>query len=544
MSSPPIEFREDEKGQLVLHHEPEAGTGAADAAGLAALAAAAGFGELLLDAPALDAAAKRIGGGEEFSAIVGKRTDAEYRVDVTPDKMTAGLTVTAAHGGMAASAAAAMAALEQDRVVFGVDAAALAAACAAPGVRAEVAQGQRPQAGTDGRLETLIEINRKRHPKEDEKGHIDVRDFGLMRSVNTDTPLMRRHPPQPGTPGRTVTGSEIPAAKPKDVKFPVRLQGVQVSSADPDLLVAAIAGQPVLHRDGISVEPVLVLPGVDLTTGNVEFVGTVEIKGDVQSGMKITAGGDVVVHGILESAEVEAGGDVVVKGGIIGQKNHAHGQAADKKTGGARIHAKANVRAHHLENAFIFAEQSVYVDEVVVQSDVTAIDRVVIGTDGGRKGHVLGGIVRATHGVTAECLGGPGTGETCVVIGVNPLQQQALDAKKAAVAAKLKEHDNLEKVVKVLQGRPDRQEMLEKARLTLGRTEAELAEAMADASALEADIKQSDHAEVVVKRNVFSGVSITIGHRRKLVTEQHGPGVFRLVTETINGKEDELVVYQ
>ncbi|MDO8931466.1 MAG: FapA family protein, partial [Rhodocyclaceae bacterium] len=395
-----------------------------------------------------------------------------------------------------------------------------------------------------GRMETLIELNPARHPHEDAKGHIDFRDLGIMRSVAPDTPLMRRHAPQPGTPGRTVTGAELAVATPKDVKFPVRLPGVQVSAADPDLLVAAIAGQPVLHRDGISVEPVLTLQNVDLATGNVDFVGTVEIKGDVQSGMKIKAGGDVIVHGILESAEVEAGGDVVVKGGIIGQKNHAHDKTADHKTTAARIHAKANVRAHHLENALVLAGQSVYVDEVAVQSDITAIDQVVIGTEGGRKGHILGGIVRATQGVTAECLGGPGTGETRIMIGVNPLLQQALDEKRTLVAAKLKEHDDLEKVVKVLQNRPDRLEMLEKARLTLGRTEEELAEATADANALEADIKQADNAEVVVKRAVFPGVSVTIGHRRKVVTEQRGPGTFRLVTETINGREEELVAYQ
>lgn len=543
---PPIEFSENEECQLVLHHARgmDANTGAPDGAVLAAQAAAAGFGELLLDAPALDAAAKRIVAGEEFSGVVGKRTNAEYRVDVAPDKMAANLTVAAAHGGVNANVADAIAALAQHSVVFGIDEAALTAALATPGVRTEVAHGQRPQSGTDGRMEPLIEVNQTRHPHEDEKGHIDFRDLGLVRSVGPDTPLMRRHPPLLGVPGSTVTGTELMAAKPKDVKFPVRLEGVHASAADPDLLVATVAGQPVVHRDGISVEPILVLQTVDLATGNVDFVGTVEIKGDVQSGMEIKAGGDVIVHGILESAEIEAGGDVVVHGGIIGQKNAMHGHAGEKKTGGARIHAKANIRAHHVENAFILAEQSVYVDEAIIQSDITAIDQVVVGKEGGRKGHILGGIVRATLGVTAECLGGPGTGETRILIGVNPLLQKTLNEKRAIATAKLKEHGDLEKAVKVLQGRPDRQEILEKVHLTLARTEEELAEAMADAHALEAEIKQADHAEIIVKRNVFPGVLVIIGHRRTMVTEQRGPGTFRLVTETINGKEEELVAYQ
>lgn len=546
MPPPPCEFREDEKRQLVLDYEPDAGDAPVDGPALGALAGAAGYGELQLDAAALSGAAQRMAGGKAFSTVVGRRIDAQYRVDLAADKMSATLTATAAQGGAALDAGAARAALAAKGVVFGIDEAAVAAAVAAPGTTVEVARGQPPQAGVDGSLETLIEVNQTRHPHEDDKGRVDFRDLGLVRSVCAGMPLLRRHPPQPGTPGRTVAGTEVAATKPKDVKFPVRLQGVQVSAADAELLVAAVDGQPVLHRDGgISVEPLLVLQNVDLASGNVDFVGTVEIKGDVQSGMKIKAGGDVIVHGILESAEVEAGGDIVVHRGIIGQKVHPMaGKNDERKTAGAHIHAQANVRAHHVENAVILAEQSVYIDEAAVQSDITAIDQVVVGKEGGRKGHILGGIVRATQGVTAECLGGPGTGETRVMIGVNPLLQKALDAMRAAVAAKTKEHDDLEKVVKLLQDRTDRREMLEKARLTLQRTEEEMAEVMADMKTLEGDLKQAEKAAVVVKRSVFPGVSITIGRKLKLVTEQRGPGTFRLAVESVNGKEDEVVVYE
>lgn len=542
---PPIEFREDEKRQLVVDYAPDADVPVTDGAALTALAAAAGYGGWLLDAAAVDAAAQCIAAGTGLSAILGRCTDAEYRVDIAADKMAASLTIVAAHGGNEADGADAMAALSAGGVVFGIDEAALAAVLAAPGTTVEVARGLRPQAAVDARLEALVDVNQTRHPREDDKGHVDFRELGLVRSVNAGMPLMRRHPPQPGVPGHTVAGSEIPAAKPKDIKFPVRLQGVQASADDPDLLVAAVDGQPVLHRDGISVEPLLVLQEVNLASGNVDFVGTVEVKGDVQSGMKIKAGGDVIVHGILESAEVEAGGDVVVHRGIIGQKMHMlSGKGDAQKSGGTRIHACANVRAHHVENAVILAEQSVYIDEAAVQSDITAIDQVVVGKEGGRKGHILGGIVRATQGVTAECLGGPGTGETRVMIGINPLLQKALDAMKAAIAAKTKERDDLEKVIKILQDRPDRREMFEKARLTLERTDEELAEVMADVKTLEGDLKQAQTAAVVVKRNVFPGVSVSIGRKLKIVTEQHGPGTFRLAIETINGKEDEVIAYQ
>lgn len=469
--------------------------------------------------------------------------DAAYRVDISADRMSAALTVAAAHGGKEAEVAEAMMALAQRGVCFGIEPAAVAAAVAEPGSPLEVARGEPPQPGTDGSLELLVDLSQVRQPVEDAKGQVDFRELGLIRSVDAGVPLMRRHPPIPGKAGRTVLGAELPVRPPKDAKFPVRMQGVQFAADDPDLLVAAIAGQPVLARDGLTVEPVLVLPNVSLATGNVDFVGTVEVRGDVQSGMRIKAGGDVIIHGIIESAEVEAAGDVVAKGGIVGQKHQMQG-GADKTFSGARIRAKANVRAHHIENAVVFAELSVYVDDAVVQSDVTAIERVIVGREGGRKGHVLGGSVRATLGIAAVCLGGPGTGATHVMIGVNPILQQALDEKRAALAAKRKAVDDLEKVVRVLQNRSDRQDMLAKAHFTLDRTREELTALGAEAAAMEAELKRADKAMVVVKRAVFPGVAVTIGGRRKLVADERGAGVFRLATADDDGRDEEEVVYE
>lgn len=541
---PPVEFREDEKHQLVLDYRPDAADAPVDGPGLAARAGEAGYGELQLDSLALSGAAQRMAAGKAFAAVVGRRTDAQYRVDIAADKMSASLTVTAPCGGTAVAAGDARAALSAKGVAFGIDEDAVAKAIAAPGTTVEVARGQLPKAGVDGRLETLIHTDETHRPQEDAKGHVDFRERGTVRWVEAGAPLMRRHPPQPGVPGRTVAGTDVPVATPKDAKLPGRSEGVGVAPGDPDLLVAETAGHPVIRRDGIRVEPTLMLDRVDLSSGNIDFVGTVEVKGDVQSGMKIKASGDVIIHGVLESAEVEAGNDVVVLGGIVGQMPVAAAKdAAERKAAGAHVHAHANVRARHVKNAVILAEQSVFIDEVAVQCDITAIDQVVIGKEGGRKGHVLGGVVRATKGIVAECLGGPGTGETRLLIGVNPLTQQALDAMKAAIAAKTRERDDLEKVVKLLQNRTDRRETLEKARLTLERTVDELESVTADAQALEGELKEAESATIVVKHGVFPGVVVGIGRKFKRIAEERGPGTFRLATETAAGKEEVVIAY-
>ncbi|MGE5466750.1 MAG: DUF342 domain-containing protein [Ignavibacteria bacterium] len=469
------------------------------------------------------------------------RRDAEYRVEVARDKMAATLTVIPAKdGGEEAAMQGIDAALGRAGVVFGIDRAALEQALAMPGTAVTVARGAVPLPSVDARLEVLIDVSQTRHLKEDSHGRTDFRELGILRAVEPGTPLMRRHPPKLGTPGHTVLGAEVPVLKAKDAKFPVRLPGVQASPEDPDLLVAAIAGQPIVHRDGVSVDPVLALGGVGLSTGNIDFPGTVEIKGDVQAGMRIRAGGDVIIHGTLESAEVESGGEVQVKGGVIGQ--HTGGREGETKANSVRIRAKSNVRAHHVDNAWIFSEQSVFVDESIVQSEVVAMDEVVVGKQGARKGHIIGGSTRATRAVTAYCLGSPGSSNTRITVGLNPELANAIDEKKALVAAKLKEHDDLEKVIKVLEARTaGREEMLAKARLTFEKTGEELRDLIADQAALEGQLKLADNAEVAVKAKVHPGTTITIGRRFTVVTDTLGAGSFRLVTRETAGREEEVV---
>lgn len=469
-----------------------------------------------------------------------EKRDAEYRVDVAHDKMSATVTVLAArNGGLEADIAGIEEALAKAGVVFGIDAQALELALAAPGTPKTAARGVVSQPPANARLETLIDVTQTRGPKEDERGRTDFRELGILRSVEPGTPLMRRHPPRDGIPGHTVLGAEIASARPKDAKFPVRLQGVQLSPEDSDLLVAAIAGQPVVHRDGVSVDPVLVMPEVSLATGNIDFPGTVEVKGDVHTGMRIRAGGDVVIHGTMESAEIESGGEVQVKGGIIGQHAPAQGDAKHS----ARVHAKGNVRAHHVDNALIVAEQSVFIDESIVQSEVVAMDEIVVGKQGAHKGHIIGGNTRATRSVTAYCLGSAGSSNTRITVGLNPELVSAIDAKKAAAAAKLKEHEDLGKAIKVLQTRPGREAMLEKARLTHEKTGEELREILADQAALEEQLKLADGAEVAVKAKVHPGTTVAIGRRFTVVADTLGAGVFRLVTQEIAGREDLEVVF-
>lgn len=530
MSTNGLTFRDDEAGQLVVSYLPHEGDPVPDcnAASLRAAATAAGYGDLAFDATALEHAGTRIRQGLTCTAAIARRLPAEYRIEVAPNRMTVWMTVVAPRGGAKASIEDAAAALRGRGVRVGVDDAKLAEAVAKPEVRCEVAFGVAPVPGKDGWLEPLVTVNQQRHPHVDATGHVDYHDLGAIPSVNAGDPIMRRHPPCAGTPGRTVAGDAIPAPTGKDIQFGVGLHGVDVSKEDADLLLAETAGQPILQRDGVGIEPIIRFPEVNLAVGNVEFVGSVEVAGDVHSGMKIHAGGDIIVKGVVESAELHAGGDVKVQGGIIGHASpHQGGHAEPGSVATARIHARGNVRARYIENAVVEAEQSVFVAESVIESMVTAIDKVEVGGRGG-KGRILGGLVRATSMVSADCVGGAGAGPTRVVVGVNPMLQRTLEEHKHLLDAKLKEHGDILKVVTLLATRPDKRDMLDKARLTLKKVGEEIAQEMEDERVIQAEMKLADHASVVVGSRVESGATVVIGRRSWYASEELGRGVFHL----------------
>jgi uncharacterized protein (DUF342 family) len=523
-----IAFHEDASRWLIATYAATPGqmAPAVDSVALAEYAGSRGFGELRFDPKAVDAFVQKVRRGEACAMPIAERVDARYGVEVDARKMTAWLTVTASHGGKAASAHDAVAQLAAANVREGVDAAAVEAAIVAPDTRIEVARGVAPTPGKDAWLEPLVEVNRQRHPHIDATGHVDFHDLGSFPTVNAGAPVMRRHPPQPGTAGRNVCGEAIPAPPCKDVKFAVRLSGVEPSSEDPDVLVAEITGQPVLQRDGITVEPVVHFQEVDLAAGNIDFPGSVEVRGDIRSGMKVHAGGDVTVHGVIESAEVSAGGDVKVHGGIIG---HAPAEQTEHRVvtpvGTAIVKAQGNVSARFVENALIEAQQTVRIAESVVQSEVNAIDQVIVGGKG-KKGKILGGLVRATGLISADHLGGEGASPTRVIVGINPLLQRAMDEHRARLDALLKQHDEVTKVVKLLQGRADKRALYDKARLTLKKVSEDIAEEMEEQRVIEAESKLAEHAKVVVGESVAAGVTVVIGRRSKFISEAAGRGVF------------------
>lgn len=494
--------------------------------------AEAGFEQLFLFDAALAQLLRQYATAcEPFSLEIGEVRDAAVTVEVTPDKMAAYLTITPPCGGKAATREQISLALADKQVVSGILTDEIEQILAT-GVaqRLLAAQGRAVANGEDGKLLCLIEVVKERHPRLDEHGIANYRDLGGIATIRQGERLMQKIPPAPGEAGENVLGQTIPAKPGKEAMFAPQLKGAMADPEDPAFLIAEISGQPLLVKNGMTVEPTITLGTVDLSTGNVDFEGTVNITGDVHAGMTVRASGDIHVGGTVEAAVLDAGGDVVVKGGIIG-----HGQVHEhpddnKKTMIARVHSGASCSAHFIENASVEAGDSILVDELVMQSELAAVNQIVVGKPGSGHGSIIGGLVEATLLVQAGAIGSSAGVKTRVAVGTNPYLLEKLRHASKQLEAKTKELDEIVKLLTFIEEHPERvkPEIRHKAENTHVALLQKIELAQQYKDELNQQLELSEDAKVAVEKTVFGNVQIEIGGKVHRVELQRNCGTFSL----------------
>ena len=494
-----------------------------------------GWGDWWVDAPALEKWRQHIPTATQaLTAPIAQRRDGRCSVAVARDRMSATLTLTRPQGGAALTLAQVQQALADKGVKAGVlpDALADAVALGEANER-EVARGQAAVHGEHTRFEQLVADMAERHPHVYEDGWVDYRDLGDLVVVKAGTPLLRRVPPTPGVPGFDVLGNPLPPKPGTSWPFAPGLKGVETAPGDADLLVASVTGQPVMVSHGVKVDPDIVLPHVDLATGNVKFDGAVNIKGDVKDGMKVTSTGDVVVGGAVLAGEIEAGGNVTIKGGVIGHSEYNGHQSGRNSWFSAKVVAKGSIHARYAENAFLQADNDVVLDEYAMHSEITAINHVTIGKPGTKKGRCIGGHTRA--GITIRVAeSGSGAGAATVLqAGTHPLMEEELAELVKAQEKHTAEIANLQKIIDFVHVHPERDKdgLLGRATLTQELHQGQILELQAQQADLQATLQLAEGAHISVDVTVHGGTEIRVGGKVWRTADARTRGVFSLGTD-------------
>lgn len=224
----------------------------------------------------------------------------------------------------------------------------------------------------------------------------NFRDVIKIPSVKSGQLLASTIPAVIGTPGKDVFGNIIRARDGKPLNIRVGNNVVMKENR----YYSTIDGQASLTNTKISVNPVFEVKGdIDLRIGNIDFIGNVLINGNVHSGYKVKAGGDIRITGLVEGALLEAVGNVVITGGVAGANR-------------GKVVAGGNVFAAYFNQADIYAEQSVSVEKSILHSCVKAGESIIC-----KKGTVIGGSLTAGRDIHIKELGNHAYTKTSVNVG-------------------------------------------------------------------------------------------------------------------------------
>ncbi|MEG0614680.1 MAG: FapA family protein, partial [Oscillospiraceae bacterium] len=260
-----------------------------------------------------------------------------------------------------------------------------------------IAQALAPVDGIDGTITYLFDKQVETKPKEGENGFVDYRNLGFVRNVRAGTVIADITLPVDGVDGTNVKNTPIR----HKIGVPVKVdKGENVGLTEDGTHLIVLADGNLKYSGRFSVETTFNLKGdVDASTGNLDFIGDIIIRGEVFEGFKVVSQKSVTIYENATGATIEANGNVVIKKGCINCKIISHG----------------NVTVD-------FAESCVITCDGDLKGDAFVTSTVYCGgelTAQGRRGTLMGGQYTCLKNLLANSIGLKSYGETIVTVGDN-----------------------------------------------------------------------------------------------------------------------------
>lgn len=324
----------------------------------------------------------------------------------------------------------------------------------------------------------------------DEYDQVDYTALNLIHNVKEGQEICRLIRPTEGEPGRTVLDQEIPAKSGKSVALP-KGRNTEISE-DGDALVALADGHVEFSGRSFQVKPVLDIPGdVDFSTGNIKFLGDVNIKGDVLTGFTVRAMGSIWVGGVVEAGStVEAGGDLTVVKGILGD-------------GTTTVRAQRCVFSKYIENATIYVRENLQTD-AIINGGIYCDGEVLVRSG---RGVIMGGRVWAAKKVSATTVGSKSERRTSIVLGGMPCTSFEREQVRRELKELEIEHERLECQL----DSPVKASLLGKVRMKLSTTELRLQQLEEDLRDIKETVGSKDDDGRLECGVAYAGTEIRFG---------------------------------
>lgn len=364
-----------------------------------------------------------------------KPIDPEIKIYPSKDKMEAVVNVTIMDKNIKPTFNMVMDKINEKGIVFGIDEEAIKkvvkSAIELDSCEMLVVQGTRPTNGEDAKLLKYVENDAKGKPADLEHGRVDFKNLNLFTTVTKGQVLAERIPHTQGIPGMNIFGDTVAAKPGKPIMIPA---GKNTQIIDEHKVISLIDGQFTMTGNKMTVMPTIEIKGdVDLSTGNINFNGSVVIRGSVQMGFEVKAEGDIEIYGNISGGTVE-GKNITIKAGIQGMQRGI-------------VRAKEDVKASFAENAQIVAGRDIVISEAVLHSNLSAGKKIVVQ---GKRGMIAGGTAIAGEEILVKVAGNQMDTITKLEVGINPMLREEYAGTKKALKKSEEELDQAKKALNVL----------------------------------------------------------------------------------------------
>jgi len=359
-----------------------------------------------------------------------------------------------------------------------------------------VARGQMAVDGKDGYYEYFFDNNLPAAPLYEEDGSINFFNIKFFENVKAGDKIAKYHPAIPATDGYTVKGDIIYGKKGKDMQK-LNGRGFMLMD-DKKTYIAALTGSLKSNGYEINIDSLNVLDEKNLKK-DVNYPGSIHIKGDVHAGTRIEARGDVIIDKMAERTNIVAGGNVVFRMGANGLEDRAD------------IKADGNIYAGYLRNLDITVKGNIYANEIV---DCNIHCQGMVKTFGD-SGTIMGGNVVTRYGIETTFLGSDGGMRTIACI--EPSKE--LEKEYDSINSKLSEVKEQLNIFYKQKKKIDNLTEEEKQKNTQFRIKVKTAITLKEKELDELNIKKKEcednmtlgkEAKILVKDTVYAGTIIVV----------------------------------
>lgn len=392
--------------------------------------------------------------------------------------------------------------LEKYNVSYGIDEEAVELILSRPPATSfpiTIAKGTPPQRGEDGQIVYKFNTTSKV-----EKEEWDFRDVMEIPSVTTGDLLAKIIPPTKGIDGRGVNNLIIQAKPGKP--YPIR-QGRNVDyNEDEKTFYATEDGQVVVRNNKIEVQPVYEVHGdLTLEVGNIDFIGSVIIHGDVPTGFKVKAGGDVKIYGIVEAATIISGGSIYIYEGFAGLQK-------------GLLQAEEDIHVGYMNQGNAQAKQSIFVQNSILHSVCSAGKDIYC-----KSGNIIGGRITAGRTVEAVDIGNRLNIKTTIELKINEKlleKEQQLLTKKAELEKNITNLNLIKEKLLSQQNVTDQiKQLLIKHKNSFTKTQEELE--IVKEQLKEIEETPITNSKLILYRTLYPNTVVSFGKYQRMIDRQY-----------------------